>query len=1203
MKIQSIEITNLNSLSGTHLINFEDKNIFTESLFIICGQTGAGKTTILDAISIALYNKSPRLKDVNEAISKGFYNSKVVLRFSINDKSYKIIREWGKREKDNKNDFNEAKLFDETNNLISGQKVTDFNAQIEQITNLKYEQFSKTILLPQGEFVAFLKADPKDKVQILAKLTNEDVLKQIEIRTNDKYIEIKREFDRLEEIKANIKLFDEGELNAINIENERVKQVITDLGTKKLSLEAKLTLLRQISDLSLSIKQKKFELNQLLVEKEGIKPEVDKLSKSNLLEPLRSDLNLMDNKLREKQANNLVIEDALEKQKELNLGLITLKDSLEEMKTQFKKEEGIFDNVKERYQKALFCNDELNELLKSSNSVFSNLKSRFKEDIFGNLEASKLDQKWEELVEKYDLNLDVIRQLVNYQDYPQYQESLLKALDTWSKSNEQVEKLFSELVNFEINYDNVLKEIKSNNDESNSLTTKISDLKTDLNNEKEELSIIQSKSIKKSDRDNIINKIQSLRNLSLTIEGIEHLKSKIHNLNIEHLNFESEIKIIEETRFGLISQMEVLTSTKQEIILVQKLSEINIDLVDGKPCPICGSVDHHLENASLTKEWDQNELIKVDQDIMKMQNDISLIDEKCNKIKIKCATLKNEVCNSEIAIKENFESIHYIVKDLGLNSDLKMTDQINNLVEELQLSLENDNKLEEIIANKTKIILHTDNDLIALKEKMDIKIQLGQKLDIKSLDLSKNIESWKLQINNYQDSIEKTQKSITSTLTELDLETEGEDLESFNTLIEFHSNQSNRFNKANTYVMEFDKMDSLFKQVLEVNKRGKEKREEFNRYFMEDGLVNMESITNFYRTKLEHLEANKTALEETIKDVNLKQSELDNLGGQIQSLNQQKNDLDNDITLLESKLISEGLLLGLNSITEVKTSLLSLEEKAKIELLLKTIQDKIVASNRSLKDTEDQLHELILSKGFNENEQELLESLDSIKNEIEVLQKKSNEFLAQLAVYNSKKEEYIKINHQITYHLPIYNDWKLMYNYICVGRFTAFAHYITCNVLVGYANEQLKTLSGRYSLVAKSIPSNRIVSDSTTYLPEIFIIDHFQADAERSVQTLSGGESFLVSLALALSLSKISGKNLRYDTLFIDEGFGTLDPQCLNDVMDTLENLQSQGRLIGIISHVEELKNRINTQIFVDNRGGKSVIKFLKGGQIINASN
>jgi exonuclease SbcC len=231
------------------------------------------------------------------------------------------------------------------------------------------------------------------------------------------------------------------------------------------------------------------------------------------------------------------------------------------------------------------------------------------------------------------------------------------------------------------------------------------------------------------------------------------------------------------------------------------------------------------------------------------------------------------------------------------------------------------------------------------------------------------------------------------------------------------------------------------------------------------------------------------------------------------------------------------------------------------------------------------------------------QSLDLIKNEIEVLQKKSNEFLAQLAIFKSKKEEYIKINNQITYHLPIYNDWKLMYNYICVGRFTAFAHYITCNVLVGYANEQLKTLSGRYSLVAKSIPSTRIVSDSTTYLPEIFIIDHFQADAERSVQTLSGGESFLVSLALALSLSKISGKNLRYDTLFIDEGFGTLDPQCLNDVMDTLENLQSQGRLIGIISHVEELKNRINTQIFVDNRGGKSVIKFLKGGQIINASN
>ena len=99
----------------------------------------------------------------------------------------------------------------------------------------------------------------------------------------------------------------------------------------------------------------------------------------------------------------------------------------------------------------------------------------------------------------------------------------------------------------------------------------------------------------------------------------------------------------------------------------------------------------------------------------------------------------------------------------------------------------------------------------------------------------------------------------------------------------------------------------------------------------------------------------------------------------------------------------------------------------------------------------------------------------------------------------------------------------------------------------------------------------------------------YQGGAERSVNTLSGGESFLVSLALALGLSSLAANTLQVSTLFIDEGFGTLSAECLNTVMEALENLhQMGGKKVGIISHVEALRERIPVKIQLTRQGNSS---------------
>jgi exonuclease SbcC len=148
-------------------------------------------------------------------------------------------------------------------------------------------------------------------------------------------------------------------------------------------------------------------------------------------------------------------------------------------------------------------------------------------------------------------------------------------------------------------------------------------------------------------------------------------------------------------------------------------------------------------------------------------------------------------------------------------------------------------------------------------------------------------------------------------------------------------------------------------------------------------------------------------------------------------------------------------------------------------------------------------------------------------------------------------------------------------------KYRNFAQGITFELMVSHANRQLSQMTDRYLLI-------RDVSEPL----ELNVIDNYQAGEIRSTKNLSGGESFVVSLALALGLSKMASRTVRVDSLFLDEGFGTLDEEALETALETLSTLQQDGKLIGIISHVPALKERIATRIsIVPESGGKSCVR------------
>ena len=151
------------------------------------------------------------------------------------------------------------------------------------------------------------------------------------------------------------------------------------------------------------------------------------------------------------------------------------------------------------------------------------------------------------------------------------------------------------------------------------------------------------------------------------------------------------------------------------------------------------------------------------------------------------------------------------------------------------------------------------------------------------------------------------------------------------------------------------------------------------------------------------------------------------------------------------------------------------------------------------------------------------------------------------------------------------------------AKFSRFAQSLTLRQLIGLANEHLKVLAERYRLMAA--PGDEL---------DLRIVDLYQANVDRPMESLSGGESFLASLALALGLSELASRHHPIDSLFIDEGFGTLDSETLEIALSALENLRSRGKTIGLISHVDLLKERLTTQVrVIRGAGGTSRIELV----------
>lgn len=185
MRIQEVRFQNLNSLVGEWKIDFTDPAYLADGIFAITGPTGAGKTTILDGICLALYGRTPRLERVNksgnEIMSRHTGSCYAEITFTTRDGSYRC--HWSQQRAHKKHDGELQVHKHEISDAISGQvlenKIRDVALKVEEITGMNFNRFTRSMLLAQGGFAAFLQAPPDERAPILEQITGTEIYSQI----------------------------------------------------------------------------------------------------------------------------------------------------------------------------------------------------------------------------------------------------------------------------------------------------------------------------------------------------------------------------------------------------------------------------------------------------------------------------------------------------------------------------------------------------------------------------------------------------------------------------------------------------------------------------------------------------------------------------------------------------------------------------------------------------------------------------------------------------------------------------------------------------------------------------------------------------------------------------------------------------------------------------------------------------------------
>lgn len=693
MKLLRLALTNINSIRNAEI----DFTEFENSLFLISGPTGSGKSTIIDAVCAALYNKTPRLKkSAGELLTHNSKKGKIELDFFIGNIKYNVVWE-AKRVKSGINVTHKLKVNNDSDFIDK-----HVPKKIEQILKLDFGQFTKAIVLAQGEFDAFLNANSTQKAEILKNILDLEEYEEISRRIYERTEEMK---NIIENIKLQIPDVDEKKLEAeiskkenLIIEYKKLNErfeVLKELKEKeKLKTEIE-KLKRSLISVEKEINKKKFELKEkkeLLDEISIKKEEYDKKYKQISLkiteaEKIKENINVLDSSI---NSFNKLINTKQNELKRVEEEIFKNQNELKNINVEEKKEFTVFEKIKEEFDRRKFLNSQLDELKKKlfeNDTTIQNLKKEYYDNL------KKISNISEIIINPLVIELEVYRkELKDGEPCP-----LCGSLEHPYKKNPP--KIQKELL---YEYQTLQEKVKELEKQLNTLSIKKETFLKDKKSYENQIKNIDLTKYGIYDENDFYN-LQALKTeYEKNKKEFDLLKNKISNLLLKK---EDNLRDIENYKKELMRSVN--KKQKLQDIYRRLLSELNINEKELDEL----KTFLHDEESKIKKEYE-----KAFKEYNRTNTDLSILKNK------------SEILNSDLSDKKSKYSQITIEGEYNEEEEKEIRKNIETLNRMLGETEERIKNLKTMIDKKNEL----KNEIKILNEKLRVYEKINRKIGSKN---------------------------------------------------------------------------------------------------------------------------------------------------------------------------------------------------------------------------------------------------------------------------------------------------------------------------------------------------------------------------------------------------------------------------------------------------------------------------------------
>ncbi len=1133
MKILNLYFKNIKSLAGEQRLDFTRPPLANASVFAITGSNGSGKSTLLDVMSLALFGETYRFdKPAEHVMTKQTSDCFAQVDFALSGQVYRAF--WSARREGDRVDGEilpaEMKLFQvmEEEARLLADNLQQVRQKIIEITNLDLHKFNQTMVLAQGEFAAFLNALDSERMDILEKIIGEDIYQKKSQEIQQKHQEIEHRVDLLQQDLDAIPVLAEADVEASEHDLEDFEEQHQDLQARRTDIEQQLEQVRSLGQLETQLKnltRKKQALKQAC---ETHRQEMETIEALQFVGGFKDELAAYNRQLQQVEQTQQQIKrfqdeiDALQKQApEIDQEALELVDEKE-----IARQQQVIEEIRQQVSSLKQTLPQEVSLLESVSTQLAEKKS-----------ALEFTQKWLKQHEHdKDLldNFPEIGKLKSLRQETAKLEENLKKHGKWTKSASSALKKQQTLV-------------KEKKRTIKQLQQKLLETEQTIKDITHGKSFEELEALKLEQQDRVDDFIElydlAKVNAKLNKKGVFAFfaERKQEKLDIDEQALEDEVHLLE---LEIVKEENILGMLEKAVeyeALLKRMEKYRSKLEEGKPCPLCGSIHHPYAERPPRMEDSKK----------------ALADQK---LKIKELKTRQVALNLQLKEAQKLQG-EQATKD----------EQLERVVSQWQVLA---NRLN--IGSRVKI----ENPASVKDELKKEKEQLTEinKLIRRCAKLHNQIESIKSDIELNEKTLERAQQEYEKLNTEwnnrprelVEMEKAFEQRKTEEKTLQ--RQVSEQLGQLGEKLPEMGEEDACFERLNQ--RRMEYQTRQAREKVLTDDIAGLEEKRVFCQEDVDALNKKLTEFSQQLhqeESVGLQLAIVEKqklMAEKEQQLQQQQDAFDKT----QQQLVGQLKNTAVQNIDELSAAIQETEQLPELKRQLQQQQQELAQLEQQQAELTESLEQQKTQVSDAQSEEELAlalkqiqEKADIARQEISTIENKLNKHQASLdkrRVIEEKLQQQQLLLEQSEQQLALTQEDKGI-------AFRRQVQQVLIDKMLSKSNQILEKISGRYYL--RHQPSEHGFA--------MLIEDTRQNNSRRLPKTLSGGESFVVSLALALSLAESAEQGHAIDSLFIDEGFGNLDKESLYLVMSTLENLKTQGKTVGIISHVEAVKKRVKTRI------------------------